>query len=86
MARSGGRDGRDGGGRSGSDALGSRQRLEMLGGFVGFFAVLALVNAVGLIVTGRPSMLASFVLLLMLVACWFTFHAWRRVDRAVRSG
>ena len=76
--------GPSGSGLSGSDALGARQRLEMLGGFVGFFAVLALVNAVGLIVTGRPSMLASFVLLLMVIASWFTFRAWRRADRAVR--
>ncbi len=72
------------GGR-GADALGARQRLEMVGGFVGFFTVLALVNAVGLIVTGRPSMLASLVLVLMLVLAWLTFRAWRRADRAVRG-
>ena len=71
---------------SGSDVLAARQRLEMLGGFVGLCTLLALVNAVGLIVTGRPSMLASLVLLLMSVASWFTFRAWRRVDRAVRRG
>ncbi|HIW69430.1 hypothetical protein G6016_05900 [Dietzia aerolata] len=72
--------------RSGADALGSRQRLEMLGGFVGLFTVLALVNAVGLIVTGRPSMLASLVLLAMLVLSWLTYRAWRRADRAVKGG
>ncbi|HMT48570.1 MAG TPA: hypothetical protein PKC36_00330 [Dietzia sp.] len=72
--------------RSGGDALGTRQRLEVLGGFVGFFTVLALVNAVGLIAVGRPSMLASFVLLLMMAASWYTFRAWRRADRAVRRG
>ena len=70
--------------RSGSDALGTRQRLEVLGGFVGFFTVLAVVNAVGLIVTGRPSALASFVLVLMLVLSWLNFRAWRRADRAVK--
>ena len=72
--------------RSGGDALGTRQRLEVLGGLVGFFTVLALVNAVGLIAVGRPSMLASFVLLLMMAASWYTFRAWRRADRAVRRG
>lgn len=58
----------------------------MLGGFVGMFTVLALVNAVGLIVTGRPSMLASLVLLAMLVLSWLTYRAWRRADRAVKGG
>ena len=71
--------------RSGSDALGTRQRLEVLGGFVGFFTVLAVVNAVGLIVTGRPSTPASFVLVLMLVLAWLNFRAWRRADRAVKG-
>ena len=72
--------------RSGGDALGTRQRLEVLGGFVGFFTVLALVNAVGLIAVGRPSMLASLLLLLMMAASWYPFRAWRRADRAVRRG
>lgn len=72
--------------RSGGDALGTRQRLEVLGGFVGFFTVLALVNAVGLIAVGRPSMLASLLLLLMMAASWYTFRAWRRADGAVRRG
>lgn len=70
----------------GGDALGTRQRLEVLGGFVGFFTVLALVNAVGLIAVGRPSMLASLVLVLMLAASWYTFRVWRRADRAVSRG
>lgn len=69
--------------RSGGDALGTRQRLEVIGGFVAFFTVLALVNAVGLIVTGRPSIFASLVLVLMLAASWYTYRTWRRVDRAV---
>lgn len=77
---------RSGGGRSGGDALGTRQRLEVLGGFVGFFTLLALVNAVGLIATGRPSIWASLVLLLMLAASWYTFRVWRRADRAVKRG
>lgn len=72
--------------RGGGDALGTRQRLEVLGGFVGFFTVLALVNAVGLIVAGRPSIWASFVLVIMLIASWYTFRVWRRADRAVRRG
>lgn len=72
--------------RSGGDALGARQRLEVIGGFVGFFTVLALVNAVGLILTGRPSIFASLVLVLMLVASWYTYRTWRRVDRAVKQG
>ena len=71
--------------RAGADALGTRQRLEMLGGFVGFFTLLALVNAVGLIVTGRPSVWASVVLVLMLVLAWVNFRAWRRADRAVKG-
>lgn len=71
--------------RAGADALGTRQRLEMLGGFVGFFTLLALVNAAGLIVTGRPSVWASLVLVLMLVLSWVNFRAWRRADRAVRG-
>ena len=72
--------------RVGGNALGTRQRLEMLGGFVGFFTVLALVNAVGLIVTGRPSIWASLVLLLMLAVSWYTYRVWRRADRAVKRG
>lgn len=72
--------------RAGGNALGTRQRLEMLGGFVGFFTVLALVNAVGLILTGRPSIWASLVLLLMLVVSWYTYRVWRRADRAVKRG
>ena len=72
-------------GRGGGDALGTRQRLEVLGGFVGFFTVLAVVNAVGLIVAGRPSVLASLVLVLMLVLSWLTFRAWRRADRSVKG-
>nr|WP_187702193.1 MULTISPECIES: hypothetical protein [Dietzia] len=60
--------------------------MEVLGGFVGFFTVLALVNAVGLIVVGRPSILASFVLVLMLAASGYTFRVWRRADRAVNRG
>ena len=72
--------------RSGGDALGARQRLEVIGGFVGFFTVLALVNAVGLILTGRPSIFASLVLVLMLVASWYTYRTWRRVARAVKRG
>ncbi|WP_010539557.1 hypothetical protein [Dietzia alimentaria] len=72
--------------RAGGNALGTRQRLEMLGGFVGFFTVLALVNAVGLIVTGRPSIWASLVLLLMLAVSWYTYRVWRRADRAVKRG
>nr|WP_187700299.1 hypothetical protein [Dietzia sp. CW19] len=60
--------------------------MEVLGGFVGFFTVLALVNAVGLIVVGRPSILASFVLVLMLAASGYTVRVWRRADRAVNRG
>ena len=70
----------------GSDALATRQRLEMLAGFVGFFTVLALVNAAGLIVAGNPSIWASIVLLLMLLVSWYTYRAWRRADRAVKRG
>lgn len=72
-------------GRGGADALASRQRLEMLAGFVGFFTLLAVVNAVGLIATGRPSVWASLVLVLMLVLAWLNFRAWRRADRAVKG-
>ena len=73
-------------GRGGGDALGTRQRLEVLGGFVGFFTVMALVNAVGLIVAGRPSVAASLGLVLMLVLSWLTFRAGRRADRAGKGG
>ena len=48
--------------------------------------MLALVHAVGLILTGRPSIFASLVLVLMLVASWYTYRTWRRVDRAVKRG
>lgn len=73
-------------GQRGGDALGTRQKLEVLGGFVGFFTLIALVNAGGLILVGRPSMGASFVLVLMLAASWYTYRVWRRADRAVKSG
>lgn len=59
-----------------------RARLELLGGFVAFFTVLALVNAVGLIVTGRPSVFASIVLVAFLVLCATVWRAWRRCDPA----
>lgn len=65
--------------------LATRQRIEMLGGFVGLFTVFALVNAVGLIVAGRPSVWASLVLLAMLALSWFVYARWRRADRAVKT-
>ena len=74
-----------GAGRGGGDALGTRQRLEVLGGFVGFFTVVALLNAVVLIVTGRPSAIASIVLLVFLVLGWYTYRAWKRADNAVKN-
>lgn len=85
MAR-GGSDVRGAGGRRGGDALATRQRIEMLAGFVGFFTVIAVANAVGLIVSGRPSVWASLVLVLMLVLSWYTYRGWRRADRAVKGG
>lgn len=60
------------------DSVARRQRLEVLAGFVGFFTLVAFVNAAGLIVTGRPSLLASVVLLAMLLLSWLTWRAWRR--------
>ena len=83
----GGRAGRRGVRRAGgADALATRQRLEMLGGFVGFFTLIALANAVGLIVSGRPSVWASLVLVLMLALSWYTYRGWRRADRLVKGG
>lgn len=64
--------------------LARRQRLEVLGGFIGFFAVIALLNAVVLLLTGRPSAIASIVLLLVLVLGWYTYRAWKRADDAVK--
>ena len=72
--------------RRGADALATRQRIEMLAGFVGFFPVLAVATAVGLIVSGRPSVWASLVLVLMLALSWYTYRGWRRADRAVKGG
>ena len=57
----------------------------MLGGFVGFFAVIALLNAVVLLLTGRPSVIASIVLVLLLGLGWYTYRAWKRADNAVKN-
>jgi len=81
VARTGG-----GGPRRGADAIATRQRIELVGGFVGFFTLIALVNAVGLIVSGRPSVWASLVLALMLAVSAVTYRSWRRADRAVKGG
>lgn len=54
-------------------------------GFAGFFALLALINSVGLLLTGRPSAIASIVLLAFLVLFVATYRAWRRADAAVRT-
>lgn len=69
----------------GPHPLATRQRLEMLGGFVGFFTVIALLNAAVLIVRGRPSVWASVVLVFFLVLSWLTYRAWRRADAAVNK-
>lgn len=55
-----------------------RQHLEVLAGFVSVFAVAALVNAIGLILTGQPSILASIVLLVAVGLCWLLWRSWRR--------
>ena len=68
-----------------SHPLARRQRLEVLGGFVGFFAVIALLNAVVLLLTGRPSVIASIVLVLLLGLGWYTYRAWKRADNAVKN-
>ena len=68
-----------------SHPLARRQRLEMLGGFVGFFAVIALLNAVVLLLTGRPSVIASIVLVFFLGLGWYTYRAWKRADNAVKN-
>jgi hypothetical protein len=68
-----------------SHPLARRQRLEVLGGFVGFFTVVALLNAVVLILTGRPSAIASIVLLVFLVLGWYTYRAWKCADNAVKN-
>lgn len=68
-----------------SHPLARRQRLEVLGGFVGFFAVIALLNAVVLLLTGRPSVIASIVLVFFLGLGWYTYRAWKRADNAVKN-
>lgn len=68
---------------AGMHPLARRQRLEMLGGFVAFFTVIALLNAAVLIVQGRPSVWASLVLVFFLVLSWLTYRAWKRADAAV---
>lgn len=67
-----------------SHPLARRQRIEVLGGFIGFFIFIALLNAVVLIVTGRPSAVASIVLLLLLLLGWYTYRVWKRADDAVK--
>lgn len=65
--------------------LATRQRLEMLGGFVAFFTLIAVINAAVLIVQGRPSIWASLVLVFFLLLSWLTYRAWRKADAAVNS-
>lgn len=69
-----------------SHPLARRQRLELAGGFVGFFALIALVNAVGLIATGRPSALASIILLALIALGLVVWRAWKRADSAFKNG
>lgn len=71
--------------RAGTHRVATRQRLEMLGGFVGFFTVIAAVNAAVLIVKGRPSVWASVVLAVFLVLAAATYRAWKRADHAVNT-
>ena len=54
------------------------QRLEVLIGILGFFTVMALLQAVVLEVQGRPATFAAVVLLVLVVALVLAFRARRR--------
>jgi len=54
------------------------QRLEVLIGILGFFTVMAFLQAVVLEVQGRPATFAAVVLLVLVVALVLAFRARRR--------
>ncbi|WP_179273673.1 MULTISPECIES: hypothetical protein [unclassified Rhodococcus (in: high G+C Gram-positive bacteria)] len=50
----------------------AQDHLQLLAGILGFFALVALIVAVGGIIGGDPGVLPSVTLLGLLIALWFT--------------
>ncbi|HEV7148460.1 MAG TPA: hypothetical protein VGN48_15825 [Pedococcus sp.] len=56
------------------------QRLEMLLGFIGFFAVMAMINTVYLEVRGEQALGSALLLAALLFGLWLLWRARRNAD------
>ena len=63
---------------SSSHPIARRQRLEVAIGFVGFFTLLAFVNAAAAEISGRPGVIEVAILLFFLIVLALTVRSWRR--------
>jgi hypothetical protein len=63
---------------SSSHPVARRQRLEVTVGFVGFFTLIAFVNAVAAELSGRPGLVEVLILLFFLTILGLTVRSWRR--------
>jgi hypothetical protein len=63
---------------SSSHPIARRQRLEVAVGFVGFFTLIALVNAAAAEISGRPGLVEVLILLFFLLILGLTIRSWRR--------
>jgi hypothetical protein len=55
-----------------------RQRLEVAIGFVGFFTLIAFLNAAAAEISGRPGLVEVLILLFFLIILGLTVRSWRR--------
>jgi hypothetical protein len=65
---------------SSSHPIARRQRLEVLIGFTGFFAVIAFVSTVVAELQGKAALLEVVVLLFFLLLLGLTIRSWRRIE------
>lgn len=57
-----------------------RTTLEAILGFLSFFTVLALIQAVWNVLQDAPSVWPSLLLLALLIITWLVWRQWRRYD------
>jgi hypothetical protein len=60
------------------DPIARRQRLEVAIGFVGFFTLIAFVNAVAAELRGGSGLVEVLILLFFLIILGLTIRSWRR--------
>jgi hypothetical protein len=63
---------------SSSHSVARRQRLEVAIGFVGFFVLIAFVNAVAAELRGGSGLIEVLILLFFLIILGLTVRSWRR--------